>query len=227
MLDTLGKAVNYFLGKTLMNKGGITVTASLQFLKRRREIDTRYFDYIRLSTLELLCHEIKTRNVPGNIAELGVFKGKFSRYLNQHFPDRSLYLFDTFEGFDKRDASTEQHNNYSSADQDFSNTSVQAVLGIMPHPEQCIVKKGYFPETANGLEDTFAFVSLDTDLYEPIYNGLVYFYPRLAQGGYIMIHDFNNDEYKGVRDAVIKFCQEQGVGYMPIPDKVGSVVICK
>lgn len=227
MLNTIGKAVNYFFGKTLVKKSRITVTSSLQYLGRDRKIDTNYFDYIRLSTLELLCHEILTNNVPGNIAELGVFKGKFSRYLNQHFPERSLYLFDTFEGFDKRDAVTEQHNNYSSADQDFSATSVQAVLNIMPYPKKCVVKKGYFPESATGLEDTFALVSLDTDLYEPIYNGLVYFYPRLSQGGYIMIHDFNNDQYKGVRDAVIRFCGEQKIGYVPIPDKAGSVVICK
>jgi O-methyltransferase len=47
----------------------------------------------------------------------------------------------------------------------------------MKYKENCIVRKGYFPETAEDLEDEFVFVSIDADLYEPIYNGLCYFYP--------------------------------------------------
>lgn len=227
MIQTLGMALNYFFGKTLVKKKKVTITSSLQYLDRERNIDTRYFDYIRLATLELVCQEIKANKVPGNVAELGVFKGKFSRYINQHFPDRFLYLFDTFEGFDKRDVRTEEHNNYSTANQDFSQTSVHQVLNIMPHADQCIVKKGYFPQSASDVEDTFALVSLDTDLFEPIYNGLTFFYPRLSKGGYILVHDFNNDLYKGVRDAVVRFCTENGIGYVPIPDKAGSAIISK
>lgn len=227
MLQKIGIAINYLFGKTLIGKSKITITSSLEYVGRDRHIDPKYFDYIRLSTLELLSHEIRTNNVLGNVAELGVFKGKFARYINRFFPDRSFYLFDTFEGFDQRDKQTEQANNYSSANQDFSATSVQQVLAQMPFPDKCIVKKGYFPESASGLEDTFALVSLDTDLYEPIYNGLNFFYPRLSKGGYILVHDFNNDHYKGVRDAVLKFCTENGIGYLPIPDKAGTVIICK
>ncbi|WP_118949888.1 TylF/MycF/NovP-related O-methyltransferase [Taibaiella helva] len=205
----------------------MAIAPSLAYLSRNRKIDTRYYDYIRLSTLELISNEIKERKVPGSIAEVGVFKGKFARYLNAYFPDRALYLFDTFEGFDNRDKKKELGESYSTANQDFSETSVQQVLAIMPHPGKCIIKKGYFPETADDVRDTFAFVSLDTDLYDPIYNGLVYFYPRLNAGGYIMVHDFNNEGYKGVRDAVVRFCAEQQIGYTPLPDKAGSVVIVK
>jgi O-methyltransferase len=227
VLETIVNGINYLFGNKLVSKSKITLTSSLQFLSRSRDIDTNYFDYIRLSTLELLCHEIKENKVAGNVAEVGVFKGKFARYINRFFPDRSLYLFDTFEGFDKRDKKTENQNQYSDANQDFSNTSVQKVLDIMPHPEKCIVKKGYFPESAIGVNETFALVSLDTDLYEPIYNGLVFFYPKLANGGYILVHDFNSDHYKGVREAVKKFCKENNIGYIPIPDKAGSVIISK
>lgn len=227
MLQKIGIAINYLFGKYLTSKSKMTITSSLEYVNRKRNIDVKYFDYIRLSTLELLSHEILSNNIPGNLAELGVFKGKFARYMNQYFPDRSFYLFDTFEGFDNRDKQTEQSNNYSSASQDFSSTSAKQVLAQMPFPEKCIIKKGYFPESAMSVEDTFALVSLDTDLYEPIYNGLIFFYPRLSKGGYILIHDFNNDHYKGVRDAVKKFCKENNIGYLPIPDKAGTVIICK
>jgi O-methyltransferase len=63
------------------------------------------------------------------------------------FPDRKLYLFDTFEGFDERDVKIELKNNYSAGNQDFSNTSVELVLNKMKHKDNCIIKKGFFPET--------------------------------------------------------------------------------
>jgi O-methyltransferase len=65
--------------------------------------------------------------------------------------------------------------------QDFSRTNVELVLHKMKYKENCIIKKGFFPETAKGLEDTFAFVSIDADLYEPIYNGLIYLYMILLE----------------------------------------------
>jgi O-methyltransferase len=56
-----------------------------------------------------------------------------------------------------------------------------------------------------GIEDNFAFVSIDADLYKPIYDGLVYFYKNLSNGGYIFVHDFNNAYFSGSGKAVEKF----------------------
>jgi O-methyltransferase len=98
----------------------------------------------------------------------------------------------------------------------------------MKYKENCIVRKGYFPETAEDLEDEFVFVSIDADLYEPIYNGLCYFYPRLKHGGYIFIHDFNDGKtYLRVKEAVKKYCSENNIGYFPLSDNQGSAVIIK
>jgi O-methyltransferase len=98
----------------------------------------------------------------------------------------------------------------------------------MKTKENCIIKKGYFPETAHEFEDTFAFVSIDVDLYEPIYNGLAYFYPRLERGGYIFIHDYNDGQkYIGVKEAVKKYCSENNIAYFPLSDNQGSAIIMK
>ena len=201
--------------------------SSLDYLQRDRSIDKNYFDYIRLSTLELVSNQINAKGLTGNVAELGVYKGKFARYINKYFPARQLYLFDTFEGFDNRDVAKEKQENFSSGEQDFSDTSVAAVVALMPYPGKCVPVKGFFPESAKGIEDSFVFVSLDADLYEPIYAGLQFFYPRLAKGGYIFIHDFNNDLYKGSRKAVEQFCLEQNIGFVPLPDSGGSAIIAK
>lgn len=226
MFRFLAKGVNYVFGNAL-RRNKVIVANSLNFIDRQPSPDKNYFDQVRLSTLELVSHEINSKNIAGNVAELGVYKGKFARYINKLFPARTLYLFDTFEGFDSRDVSTEKQEGFSGGNQDFSDTSVKAVLGLMPYPEKCVAKKGFFPESANGVNDSFAFVSIDTDLYEPIYAGLKFFYPRLNKGGYIFIHDFNNSQYKGSRKAVEQFCKEQNIGFVPLPDSGGSAIIAK
>ena len=154
------QAFNYVFGK-LFNSSAAYISYSLNFLQRKRRIDRNYMDYIRLSTLELVAEEMNSQKLIGAVAELGVYKGKFARYINKYFPERKLYLFDTFKGFDVKDVETEVKKTFSKGDQDFGNTSVQSVLGIMPYPDQCIIKEGYFPDTAIGLEDVFV-VKIDS-----------------------------------------------------------------
>jgi hypothetical protein len=60
-------------------------------------------DYVRYRLLELMREQIE--GVPGNVAELGVFTGDFARMINYLFPQKRLFLYDTFTGFDARDSS--------------------------------------------------------------------------------------------------------------------------
>src|SRR6476659_3538818 len=117
----LAQGINYVLGKSLQATN-IFIGSSLDYVRRKRPIDKNYLDYIRLATLELISNQVNVLQLPGHVAELGVYKGKFARYINEYFPGRKLYLFDTFEGFDERDIAKEQHHNYSSGKQNFSET---------------------------------------------------------------------------------------------------------
>jgi O-methyltransferase len=210
-----------------LHKKHLYLTRSLNFKETGYTELESNIDYIRYATLKLCSEEIKFFKLQGNIAELGVYRGDFAKKLNALFPEKKLYLFDTFEGFSSKDVEIEVSSNYSDGQQDFSKTSVQLVLSKMKHPENCIIKKGFFPDTAEGIDDSFSFVNIDTDLYEPVFRGLEFFYPRLQPKGYIFVHDFNNDCYKGVRDAVINFCNLNGTSFVPIPDSGGTVVLTK
>jgi O-methyltransferase len=224
LIKTLKEAVQGFLLER-----GLVLTMTPRYLERKRKIDLSKYagDYVRNSSLEMVAQQIDSRNIKGSTAELGVYRGDFARIMNELFPDRKLYLFDTFEGFDRQDVGIERESGYSRGTQDFSGTSVETVLGKMPYPANCIVKKGHFPESAADVDDEFAFVSIDADLFRPIFDGLSFFYPRLTRGGYIFVHDYNNDEYKGVKAAVRHYCSEHGVSYFPLTDACGSAVICK
>jgi O-methyltransferase len=185
-------------------------------------------DFCRMMSLQLAAERIIVKNVPGAIAEVGVYRGEFAAVLNQLFSDRTLYLFDTFEGFSGNDLLDGKEGEHSQAAVgDFENTNVELVMSRMARPEKVIVLKGYFPASTEGLEDTFALVSLDVDLYKPTVAGLDYFYPRLVKGGCIFIHDYNNRRYKGVRKAVDEFTEANGVPLVQLPDFAGTAVLPK
>lgn len=178
-------------------------------------------DYVRLATLELLCRRLHT--VPGSCAELGVYRGFFSRCINQLLPERKLYLFDSFAGFSGDDGASAA---FQAAHE---NTTVQKVLSIMPHPESVVVKPGFFPASLDGLEDRFCLVSLDVDFAKTTLEGLRYFWPRMSKGAYLLLHDWGEPRLPGVKDALETFQQELGktLPAVPIPDLGGTLVLAK
>ena len=187
----------------------------------------RYFD-VRSAVLLRLGESLKKRGIPGALGELGVYKGDTARKMNALFPDRPLYLFDTFAGFDPRDVEKENAQGFSRAKAgDFSDTSPEAVLSRLPFPEQAIIRQGYFPETAEGLSKArFALVSLDADLFVPILEGLKFFYPRLNPGGAILLHDFDSRRFPGAGKAVEAYEKAHGpLPLVPLCDLHGSAVI--
>jgi O-methyltransferase len=210
----------------LISRWNYYIIKSLAFDPKKRQELPINLDYVRHKTLELCCHEIRQNEVRGNVAELGVYRGDFAVKINELFYDKKLYLFDTFTGFDTRDIEKER-GKFSNVNQDFSDTNIDYVRRRMKFPGQCIFKKGYFPETAIDIHDTFSFVSIDADLYEPILNGLNFFYEKLEKNGYIFVHDFNNKEFEGAREAILDFCSINHIGFVPIPDDGGSVIITK
>ncbi len=216
----------YFAKKLLPND--YMIIKKTVYLPYNRGLKIPSEDFVRTASLRLMAYEINEAEIEGSVAELGVYRGDFAKYINEFFPDRKLFLFDTFEGFTDRDVNEDVKNGYSAGTEDFSETSVNTVLKQMVYPEMCVIKKGWFPQTTKGMEnEKFVFVSLDADLFEPIYEGLSFFYPRLTEGGVAFIHDFNNPDYKGVSAAVKKFCREQKIPYFCLADIAGSVFILR
>lgn len=187
-------------------------------------------DYFRYRTFELMAREILEKEVEGSVAELGVFKGTFSKVINAVFSERKLYLFDTFVSFNKEEFQREMEAGRCDSRffDIFTNTSIDEVLSVMEYPRQCIVRQGLFPATAEGLEnETYAFVSIDVDFEQSILEGLKYFYPRLSDGGAIFVHDYSDPSLKGVKTAVDAYQKEAGkpLCKVPIADRGGTLVI--
>ena len=187
------------------------------------DVYTEPFDFTqdtRSLCLDSVARELERNNVPGAVAECGVNEGGFATYISRYFPERTFYLFDTFEGFDPRDVSRPEEDLPDDFWQrwDYTKATPEKALRNIPYRTQTVVRQGYFPDTAKGLEDErFAFVNLDMDLYQPIKAGLEFFYPRMSPGGVIFVHDATNRYLTGVRKAIVEFCTAAHAGYIALP----------
>mgnify|MGYP001824481143 CR=1 FL=1 len=177
----------------------------------------------------LMLRTLVEKKIAGAFAELGVYKGSTARLIHHYVPERQLHLFDTFEGFTARSVSAEKdHTDFDTKESKFSDTSITQVKKyISPQNDNICFHQGYFPDSLpdDFPEQTFAFVHLDADLYEPTLEGLKYFYSRMSTNGIILVHDYN--AWIGARKAVDDFFADKDEMPVPMPDKSGSVLVIK
>jgi O-methyltransferase len=218
-IDFIDEIVNQLTSKYNILKDQINTTFALSKLQIMA----------RKNALKNVAELIYSNKISGATAELGVFQGQFAKYINMFFPDRKLYLFDTFDGFNKQDVNRDLELGVGKSildkSYDFSNTGEELVLKQMKYRENCIIKKGYFPGTAENIDEKFCFVSLDADLYQPMFAGLKYFYPRLEKGGYIFIHDYFSDVFSGTKKAVLEYKKIEEIHCVPLGDDYSIAIV--
>ena len=147
--------------------------------------------------------------VPGDMAEVGVYRAASSRLIREAEPSKPLHLFDTFEGLPapsgKDDAFYEG----------LYRSSLEDVQAYLKPYKNLHFYKGLFPETAGPVFDRkFSFVHLDVDLYESTLSALAFFWPRLAPGGAILSHDYSTSP--GVYRAFQEFFAGKSVAVFPL-----------
>jgi O-methyltransferase len=187
----------------------------------------QYPDKVRFFNWWLQIERLRTENAAGAFAELGVYKGVSARIIHLMDPGRKFYLFDTFEGFPEEDLSHETGKAATYTPQNFGDTSEEKAKIHISGNDNLVFRKGYFPGSAKGLEDeVFSLVNMDADLYNPTRAGLNFFYPRLAPGGVILVHDYNSS-WPGIVKAVDEFVSGIPESLIRIPDLEGTVMIIK
>jgi hypothetical protein len=134
--------------------------------------------------------------LPGDVAELGVYRGGSAGVLAAGAPDKTLHLFDTFAGLPRDETLAGVHKVGEFA---AGPDEVRALLSgrkVELHP-------GFFPETAAALPDArYCLVHVDADLYESTLAAIDYFWPRTVPGGALVFDDVDWHHAPGVNRAL-------------------------
>lgn len=142
------------------------------------------------------------REIPGDLAELGVYRGGVAKAMASHSPHKLVRLFDTFEGIPAHSEADAFHKPGEFA------ATLADVQAVLSGHDNVTYHVGLFPATAAG--ECFSVVHLDADLYRSTLDGLEYFWPRLSVGGAIVLDDWRWRFCVGVTRAVNEFFNGTG-----------------
>ncbi len=178
-------------------------------------------DRDRLFMLWQFSEQAKLLN--GVFAQVGVFRGGSAKLIAVSAKDgnKSFYLFDTFTGMPEVNKNIDLHKKG-----DFSNTSLIGVKELFKDFSNIKFCEGFFPETAMcAINEKFSFVYIDVDIYQSVLDSLIFFYPKMIDGGFIIFDDYMGKNTPGVKKAIDEFLI--GKIEKPIITTIGQCVIIK
>jgi O-methyltransferase len=163
--------------------------------------------------------------VPGDIWECGVYRGGtaalMAGLLRDWGSDKTLHLFDTYEGMPATDSSKDWHRQG-----DFQDTSLESVRSFVNDEARCRFHAGFIPQTFAGLEaSTISFAHVDLDIYRSITDAATFIWPRLSVGGAMVFDDYGFPTCAGARMAVDDFFAH--IGHVPLVLPTGQAIVIK
>lgn len=176
----------------------------------------------RIQALIQAVRYLVRHDIPGDFVECGVWKGGSVMamgltLLQLHRQDRTLYLFDTFEGMPpagEQDIDFHGRPAHAIFDQVRCYASQEEVASAVHHIGYDSTKirfvKGRVEETLpDCAPEVISLLRLDTDWYESTRHELICLFPRLATGGVIIIDDYGH--WRGAREATDEYMANNGV----------------
>lgn len=171
------------------------------------------------------------RNIPGDIAECGVFHGGSSHLMlaANAGTDKHLYGFDSFEGLSepKMEDLQSKKRTFKWKKHDMRFDMSHTELNLCQHKGKFTLLKGWIPERFKEVESKqFSLVHIDVDLYEPTLASLNFFYPRMSPCGIIVCDDYGSESCPGACKAMDDFFADKSEGEVIHLTTGQGVVIC-
>lgn len=160
----------------------------------------------------------------GDICELGCFRGLSSRQISCEIREQksnaTFHIFDSFGGLssiEEIDMPKNRSYNSTALREQFA-CSLEQVKQNLSEFDFIKYHKGWIPERFGEVEDImFSFVHIDVDLYQPIYDSISFFFPRLINGGIMVFDDYGYLQFPGAKKAVDEYLRANPALFMPLP----------
>ena len=185
----------------------------------KKEVDFAFYPYEAF----MIYSVVRTQaDMEGELAEVGVYQGGSAKLICEVKRDKDLYLFDTFTGLPEVSEDDTHFGKKHWYENEFSNTSEEAIRKLLSRYKNVHIIKGIFPESGKAIiEKKFCFVHLDVDLYKSTIESLRFFFPRMVKGGIIMVHDFHSD---GIQKAFKEFRNENEIKLIELTGSQAMII---
>lgn len=224
------------IGGSIGERAGIRMVSGVEYMVMRGHKDQAVMKRLRRARSERktlvtfneafmvysLARSIST--LPGEIAEIGVYEGSTARLLCELKGNKSLHLFDTFEGLPDGTTKTEKIVYGKKRKKRQYHCSLESVSGYLNGYDNVSYYKGFFPDSAVNLDPKlrFAFVHMDVDLYKSTLDCLKFFYDRMTPGGIMLSHDYSILE--GVKTAFTEFLADKEEDLVELPTTQAMII---
>ena len=162
---------------------------------------------------------LQSKSIPGCFVECGVFAGGSAWFLASLKGDKTLHLFDTFEGMPETGERDTLHKKG-----DFADTSLEGVKEVVTQ-ENVVFHKGIIPQTFRGWDEPIAFAHVDVDIYQSVKDCCEYLWPRLSKGGVMVFDDYGHFTCPGAMEAVEEYFLDKKS--VPINMITGQAIVFK
>lgn len=151
---------------------------------------------------------LKVIHLPGDVAELGVYRGGSALLLAQTVPRKSVFAFESFTGLTNltsQDLIRSAPGERGHAHGDFAIRSDAERSRVRRRLAVAGVRfcEGLFSDCCDEAADAiFCFAHFDADSYESAWQFLEFFFPRLVPGGRLVLDDVGWPATPGVCKAM-------------------------
>lgn len=173
----------------------------------------------RLDNIEHCLRRVHQDNIPGDVAETGVWRGGASIFMKGcltalEMANRSVWVADSFEGLPVPSLPQDEGWDFSAGKVPILAVSLEEVqenfrrYDLLDHGVKFL--KGWFCDTLhNAPIEQLAVLRLDGDLYESTMDALNALYQKVSPGGFIIVDDYG--DFEPCRQAIHEFRKRHGI----------------
>ncbi|MDX2067860.1 MAG: TylF/MycF/NovP-related O-methyltransferase [Haliscomenobacter sp.] len=174
----------------------------------------------RMENIEYCVNKVIEDKIPGDLIETGVWKGGATIFMaallkESNVKDRKIWVADSFEGLPRPD---EDKYIYDKGDTHYLQEELSVSLETVKNnfkkynllDDNICFLKGWFKDTLPSAPiQSLAILRLDGDMYESTIDSLVYLYPKLAKGGFIIVDDWG--AVPACKQAVLDYREQHNI----------------
>lgn len=173
----------------------------------------------RLENIEACLQKIRSANIPGDVMECGVWRGGATVFMRAFLKaygmtERVVWVADSFAGLPAPSLPQDEGIDLSAAKYPMLAIPLEEVRDLFSRygllDEQVRFLPGWFKDTLPAAPiTTLALLRLDGDLYESTWDALAALYPRVSEGGFVIIDDYHC--IPACRQAVDDYRRNNGI----------------